>query len=72
MIMLSSEPVSNPSPRNTGVSHCQFWLSQMLQPGVAFSFRTIQHPEGPLVLLEIPAATNAPVEFDKTAYIRHR
>lgn len=48
----------------------QFWLSQMLQPDVTFSFRTIQYPEGPLVLLEIPAATSAPVEFDKTAYIR--
>ena len=48
----------------------QFWLSQILQPGVAISFRTIQHPEGSLVLLEIPAATSTPVEFDKTAYIR--
>ena len=48
----------------------EFWLSRMLQPGVAFSFEAIQHPEGRLVLLEIPAATSAPVEFDRTAYIR--
>ena len=48
----------------------EFWLSQMLRPGVAFSFQPVQHPDGRLVLLEIPAATTAPVEFDRTAYIR--
>ena len=48
----------------------EFWLSQMLRPGVAFSFQPVQHPGGRLVLLEIPAATTAPVEFDRTAYIR--
>ena len=48
----------------------EFWLSQMLRPGVAFSFQPIEHPLGRLVLLEIPAATSAPVEFDRTAYIR--
>ena len=48
----------------------EFWLSQRLRPGVMFSFETIQHPEGRLVLLEVPAATSAPVEFDRTAYIR--
>ena len=47
-----------------------FWLSQMLRPDVAFSFRPVQHPDGRLVLLEIPAAPTAPVEFDRTAYIR--
>ena len=48
----------------------EFWLSQMLRPGVAFSFRPVQHPDGRLVLLEVPAATTAPVEFDRAAYIR--
>ena len=48
----------------------EFWLSQMLRPDVAFSFRPVQHPDGRLVLLEVPAATTAPVEFDRTAYIR--
>ena len=48
----------------------EFWLSQMLRPDVVFSFETIQHPDGRLVLLEVPAATSAPVEFDRTAYIR--
>ena len=48
----------------------EFRLSQMLQPDIAFSFRPVQHPDGRLVLLEVPAATTAPVEFDRTAYIR--
>ena len=48
----------------------EFWLSQMLRPDIAFSFRPVQHPAGRLVLLEIPAATTAPVEFDRTAYVR--
>ena len=48
----------------------EFWLSRTLQPDVAFSFETIRHPEGRLVLLKVPAATSAPVEFDRTAYIR--
>lgn len=47
-----------------------FWLSRRLRPDVVFSFKTIPHPEGRLVLLEVPAATTAPVELDRTAYIR--
>lgn len=42
----------------------------MLQPRIAFSFRTVNHPRGRLVLLEIPSAITTPIEFDKTAYIR--
>ena len=48
----------------------EFRLSQMLRPDVAFFFRPVRHPDGRLVLLEVPAATTAPVEFDRTAYIR--
>ena len=48
----------------------EFRLSQMLRPDIAFSFRPVRHPDGRLVLLEVPAATTAPVEFDRTAYIR--
>ena len=47
-----------------------FWLAQRLRPDVPFSFETVDHPDGKLVLLEVPAATTAPVEFDETAYIR--
>ena len=48
----------------------EFWLAQRIQPDIAFSFREVDHPRGRLVLLEVPAATAAPVEFEKVAYIR--
>jgi ATP-dependent DNA helicase RecG len=48
----------------------EFWLAQRLQPGLHLDFQEVSHPEGRLLLLEIPAATHAPVEFDRTAYIR--
>ncbi len=48
----------------------EFWLAQRLNPDVAFRFQVVKHPQGRLVLLEIPAATTSPVEFDRTAYCR--
>jgi predicted HTH transcriptional regulator len=45
-------------------------LAQLLNPSPAFSFREVSHPEGRVVLLEIPAASIAPVEYAGTAYIR--
>lgn len=48
----------------------ELWLAQRLNPSVAFSFKAVDHPEGRLVLLEIPGATAIPVEFDHMAYIR--
>lgn len=48
----------------------QLWLAQRLKPSVAFTFRTIAHPKGTVVMLEVPAATSAPVAFDDIAYVR--
>ena len=48
----------------------EFWLNQRLRPGVAFSFQEVEHPRGRVVLLEVPAAPTAPVEFERTAYDR--
>lgn len=48
----------------------EFWLLQRLAPPLTFIFNTIDHPQGRLVLLAIPAANVAPVEFDRAAYIR--
>ena len=49
----------------------EFWLAQRLQPDVAFRFRPVENYRGArLMLLEIPAATSTPVEFDCSAYIR--
>lgn len=59
-----------PGSAKRGGQSLEFWLSQRLRPGVVFSFETIRHPEGRLVLLKVPAATSTPVEFDRTAYIR--
>ena len=46
------------------------WLAQNLQPSLAFTFRAVAHPQGRLVLLEIPAAPGAPVCFQNISYIR--
>jgi predicted HTH transcriptional regulator len=48
----------------------EMWLAQMLQPAPVLSFRVIKHPDGRVVLLEIPAPLDLPIEFDRTAYIR--
>lgn len=48
----------------------EFWLSNHLQPSPHFEFRCVEHPSGRLILLEIAACTQSPVEFDRTAYIR--
>ena len=48
----------------------EFWLHQRLRPSVAFAFHALEHPEGRMVLLEVPAAPTAPVEFERTAYDR--
>lgn len=48
----------------------EFWLAKRLKPGVALSFKEVNISGKRVVLLEIPAATTAPIEFDKTAYIR--
>lgn len=60
----------NPDSKKVGNQVFQIWLAQRLNPSIAFSFRTIAHPDGTVVILEVPAATSAPVEYDGTAYIR--
>ncbi|SDD10694.1 Predicted transcriptional regulator, contains HTH domain [Sphingomonas sp. YR710] len=59
-----------PSAEKAKGQPLEFYLAQRLQPSVPFSFREIDHPDGRVVLLEIPAATTAPVEYERTAYIR--
>ena len=48
----------------------EIWLSQCLRPAPVFEFKQISYQNQKLILLEIPAASNSPVEFDRTAYIR--
>lgn len=59
-----------PDAKKVGGQAFEFRLAQMLKPSPAFTFREVAHPAGTLVLLEIPAASTAPVEYSGTAYIR--
>ncbi len=56
--------------KKVGNQEFELWLAGMLRPGVALSFRLVDHPDGRVVLCEIPSATSAPVEFRGTAHIR--
>lgn len=60
----------NPDAKKVGNHPLPLWLASSLQPSIAFNFRTVAHPQGRLVLLEIPAATGAPVAFNGVPYIR--
>ncbi|MBG58805.1 MAG: MloB [Porticoccus sp.] len=59
-----------PSTHKQSNQPLEMWLTQHLQPAVAFRFQVVEHRGVRLVLLEVPAATNSPVEFDRQAYIR--
>jgi ATP-dependent DNA helicase RecG len=59
-----------PETEKVGNQVFQFWLAQHLNPSPYFSFRSVDHPDGRVVLLEIHAATSAPVEYDGISYIR--
>lgn len=60
----------NPDTKKKGNEPLPFWLEKSLQPSPAFRFRVVEYPEGRVILLEIPAATGAPVAFNGVAYIR--
>lgn len=60
----------NPDIKKAGNQVLPLWLANSLTPSIAFSFRTVPHPDGRVVLLEIPAATGAPVAFNGVPYIR--
>lgn len=59
-----------PDAKKVGGQILPMWLAHRLKPSIAFSFRPIDHPQGRVVLLEIPAATGAPVCFNEIPYIR--
>lgn len=60
----------NPDTKKIGNQALPLWLANSLQPSIAFSFRAVAHPQGRVLLLEIPAATGAPVAFNGLPYIR--
>lgn len=59
-------------PATQKISNQSFhmWLSQHLKPYPNLQFHTFEHPDGRLVLGEIPAATSVPVAFEGVPYIR--
>lgn len=59
-----------PSTMTVGNQGFELWLANKLKPSIHFQFRVVDHPDGRVVLMEIPSATSAPVQFDGTAYIR--
>lgn len=60
----------DPQKEKAGQEPLLFWLTRRLHPGLLIGFREIAHPQGRVVLLTIPAATTAPVSFDRDAHIR--
>ncbi len=53
----------DPDSKTIGNQVLELWLAQQLTPSLNFKFDKVTHPEGEVVLLEIPAATSAPVSF---------
>jgi ATP-dependent DNA helicase RecG len=59
-----------PDSMKVGGQGLQIWLGQKLSPCPNLQFRELLHPDGRVVVLEIPAATTSPVTFDRTAFVR--
>jgi len=57
----------NETKGNQGLS---MWLSTMLDPAPDYQFETLQMDRQRLVVLKVPAAALAPVEFQRSAYVR--
>lgn len=60
----------NPESETINNQVLQLWLAQRLKPSPSFHFKIINHPQGRVVLLEIPAATSAPIAFNNIPYMR--
>ena len=62
----------DPEVAKMGNQPLQIWLSNQLRPRIDFGLRRVDYKGNNLIFLEIPAASNAPIEFERTAYIRVR
>lgn len=62
--------IFNPNKQKAHGQELKFWMARQIRPSIPFEFRPVSHPQGPIVLLEIPAATSAPVTFKNIPYIR--
>lgn len=59
-----------PQQEKVGNQEFEMWLMQRLSPSLSPQFHTVRHADGRVVLLEIPAPTEAPIAFDKIHYFR--
>lgn len=59
-----------PSKKREQGQPFELWLANRLQPGLDFRFEDVDYRGHRLVLLTIPAAATAPVEFDRNSYVR--
>jgi ATP-dependent DNA helicase RecG len=59
-----------PSATKVGNQPLEFYLAERLQPSIPFRFIDVDRDDFRLVLLEIPAATTAPIAYDRHARIR--
>ncbi len=60
----------DPAAAKVGNQPLELWLNQRLQNQTTFSFAALEYDGKRLVLLSIPAAISAPVEFDRLPYVR--
>ncbi len=61
----------DPNSAKVGNEDLQNWLSHLLTPNLHFTFRTGASGAGvPVVILEVAAATQRPVAFKHTEYVR--
>jgi len=60
----------SPSTTKHGNEELESWLMRMLSPRIHFRFITIFIDNHRIVILEIPAASNIPTQFQKSEWIR--
>ena len=60
----------NPHTKKVGNQFFELWLRNKLAPSPAFEFTSVKHPDGPVVLLRIPATMSVPTAYDNILYIR--
>lgn len=59
-----------PSGEKIGNDPLEFWLSRHINPRIDFRIHEFLYKTRPIVIFEIPPATNQPVKFNNVAYIR--
>lgn len=59
-----------PQKAKVGNQEFEMWLMQRLSPSPSPQFHTALHPDGRVVLLEVPAPTETAIAFDKIQYFR--